>query len=370
MRRSSKRMRSADVLVFPSVRDFGGGVVFEALACGAVPVVADFGGPGDIVHPEVGYKVPLTNEDDLVAQMEKALDGTRARPEPARTIAAARHGLRAGTPDLGCESTGHYAESSSGSCSADQSRICTAKRAGCRGSLPAWEPRPMCWEPRVRVRCQRRLMPERTVRLSLMPEMIQPLLDTCYSLQRSWWRHWPLRRGKGLPMALAKRISGRPVWVELEPHIKMLLDPSDLISNVLLLTGEWEPGEQTIIQQYLAPGGTFVDIGAHIGYCSLRAATLVGPNGRVIAIEANPETIRKLRDNVAASGANVTVEAAACSDSETTLEFFAGSQTNSGSGSISKDNAGSWGALSASIASRRDLSTPSLKRPKYREWTW
>ena len=40
---------------------------------GAVPVVADFGGPGDIVHPEVGYKVPLTNESDVVAQMEKIL---------------------------------------------------------------------------------------------------------------------------------------------------------------------------------------------------------------------------------------------------------------------------------------------------------
>lgn len=68
-----KRLRSADVLVFPSVRDFGAGVVFEALATGAVPVVADFGGPGDIVHPEVGYKVPLTNESDVVAQMEKIL---------------------------------------------------------------------------------------------------------------------------------------------------------------------------------------------------------------------------------------------------------------------------------------------------------
>jgi glycosyltransferase involved in cell wall biosynthesis len=67
------RLRSADVLVFPSVRDFGAGVVFEALATGAVPVVADFGGPGDIVHPEVGYKVPLTNESDLVVQMEKIL---------------------------------------------------------------------------------------------------------------------------------------------------------------------------------------------------------------------------------------------------------------------------------------------------------
>jgi glycosyltransferase involved in cell wall biosynthesis len=67
------RLRSADVMVFPSVRDFGAGVVFEALASGAVPVVADFGGPGDIVHPDVGYKVPLTNENDFVSQMEKIL---------------------------------------------------------------------------------------------------------------------------------------------------------------------------------------------------------------------------------------------------------------------------------------------------------
>ena len=48
-------------------------MVFEALAMGAVPVVVDFGGPGDIVHPEVGYKVPLTNEKDVVFQIEKVL---------------------------------------------------------------------------------------------------------------------------------------------------------------------------------------------------------------------------------------------------------------------------------------------------------
>ncbi len=68
-----RRMRSADIFVFPSVRDNGAGVVFEALACGAVPVVTDFGGPGDIVYPEVGYKVTLTNESDVVTQMENAL---------------------------------------------------------------------------------------------------------------------------------------------------------------------------------------------------------------------------------------------------------------------------------------------------------
>jgi len=82
-----KRLRSADVMVFPSVRDFGAGVVFEALATGAVPVVADFGGPGDIVHPEVGFKVPLTNESDFVAQMEKILTElahNRNRLQPLR----------------------------------------------------------------------------------------------------------------------------------------------------------------------------------------------------------------------------------------------------------------------------------------------
>lgn len=67
------RMRAADVFVFPTLRDNGPAVVAEALAAGAVPVVVDFGGPGDTVLPEVGYKVPLTNESDIVSQIEKIL---------------------------------------------------------------------------------------------------------------------------------------------------------------------------------------------------------------------------------------------------------------------------------------------------------
>lgn len=68
-----KAMRSADVFLFPSLRDNGAGVVFEALACGAVPVVVDFGGPGDIVNSEVGCKAPLTDEADVAQQIEKIL---------------------------------------------------------------------------------------------------------------------------------------------------------------------------------------------------------------------------------------------------------------------------------------------------------
>jgi glycosyltransferase involved in cell wall biosynthesis len=68
-----QRLKIADVLVFPSIREFGGGVVFEALALGVVPVVADFGGPGDIVNSKIGRKVKLTNEQDMIAQIEKIL---------------------------------------------------------------------------------------------------------------------------------------------------------------------------------------------------------------------------------------------------------------------------------------------------------
>lgn len=68
------RLRASDVFVFPSLKENGGGVVFQALACGAVPIVVDFGGPGDIVHGRVGYKVALTNEADVVAQIGAILD--------------------------------------------------------------------------------------------------------------------------------------------------------------------------------------------------------------------------------------------------------------------------------------------------------
>jgi glycosyltransferase involved in cell wall biosynthesis len=76
-----QRLAAADVLVFPSIHEFGGAVVFEALAMGAVPVVVDFGGPGDIVHSDVGFKVPLTNENDVVTQIEKILANLARDPQ-------------------------------------------------------------------------------------------------------------------------------------------------------------------------------------------------------------------------------------------------------------------------------------------------
>jgi len=56
------------------------------------------------------------------------------------------------------------------------------------------------------------------------------------------------------------------------------------------------------ITETLAPGDTFVDVGANFGLFSTVAAQKVGAQGRVVAIEPHPELIRRLAFNVAANG--------------------------------------------------------------------
>jgi FkbM family methyltransferase len=168
-----------------------------------------------------------------------------------------------------------------------------------------------------------------------------------YAFQRWWHFHWPFPRGRGIAR-LTRPILKKfvPVWVQIEPQVKMLLDSNDLISRVILETGVWDEATWLAIQRQLSGGATFVDIGAHEGYCSLKAARIVGPNGRVLAIEPNPEMVRVLRDNVLASAATViSIEPLACSDSEAVADLFVAGQFNTGSSSLSETNAGLGGAV-------------------------
>jgi glycosyltransferase involved in cell wall biosynthesis len=80
---------AAELLVFPSVREFGGGVVLEAMAMGVVPVVAAYGGPGELVGADSGVRVPLAARPEFVAGIRTAVDGLLADPHRRVALAAA-----------------------------------------------------------------------------------------------------------------------------------------------------------------------------------------------------------------------------------------------------------------------------------------
>lgn len=96
------------------------------------------------------------------------------------------------------------------------------------------------------------------------------------------------------------------------------------------------------ILSHLPESGTFVDVGANIGYVTLQVSKHVGPNGRVVAIEPDPQTALVLRKNVANnSAANVTVIEVACSSHKVSAKFFPAPRSHSGKSSLSERNAGS-----------------------------
>lgn len=102
-----------------------------------------------------------------------------------------------------------------------------------------------------------------------------------------------------------RRQSERPAGEPLSGEIvrtchgfAIRVDPSDYaVGHTVALTGSYEPEVSTTLREVLPEGGTFVDIGANIGWFSLLAASLVGPEGRVVAVEPNPRNVALLRQS-------------------------------------------------------------------------
>lgn len=87
------RLGQAHVFGFPSVREFGGAVVLEAMALGVVPVVLDYGGPGELVSPTTGFAVPIGTREEIVARFREVLGRLAQDPSllgPMRTAARQR----------------------------------------------------------------------------------------------------------------------------------------------------------------------------------------------------------------------------------------------------------------------------------------
>jgi FkbM family methyltransferase len=99
----------------------------------------------------------------------------------------------------------------------------------------------------------------------------------------------------------------------------------------VFLFGVWEPDVTAFIRRQLSEGDTFCDVGAHVGYYSLLAASCVGPSGRVVAVEASPTIFDQLQKNLAMNGLdNVRALNIAATDKVGVLNVHRGPEWNLG----------------------------------------
>lgn len=83
---------------------------------------------------------------------------------------------------------------------------------------------------------------------------------------------------------------------------KMILDVTQKTQRQLYLLNLYEPHISNFLLRNLKEGDFFVDIGAHCGFFSLLAASLVGKSGIVWAFEPEEENFKRLLINVKING--------------------------------------------------------------------
>ena len=83
------RYRAADIFCLPTLREPGGTVILEAMACGLPVITSDYGGPAEVVTPACGIKLPMDGYDGYVAALTEALAKLLTDPACRRRMGAA-----------------------------------------------------------------------------------------------------------------------------------------------------------------------------------------------------------------------------------------------------------------------------------------
>jgi FkbM family methyltransferase len=150
----------------------------------------------------------------------------------------------------------------------------------------------------------------------LLPESVRALLRPALAVLRR-------RRRLHTPLPGHPPFELPPEAVELDTAVGTLWfdGADDQLIRWVRSQGVWEADVMKLLARTLRPGDTFVDVGAHVGFHSVLAGQLVGPTGKVFAVEPAPWAVELLRANVWRHGLDVTVLPFAASDAAGTVRL-------------------------------------------------
>lgn len=83
--------------------------------------------------------------------------------------------------------------------------------------------------------------------------------------------------------------------------VKTRIDPRRNVTEKRLMfsPSRFELEERELLRRELKAGDVFVDVGANVGAYSLWVGPLIGPSGKIVAIEPQPSVLARLRANFA-----------------------------------------------------------------------
>lgn len=160
----------------------------------------------------------------------------------------------------------------------------------------------------------------------------------------------------GLALQVIKPLGDARLWVDL----------SDQVIGVPILRDGYEPEVIALALSLVGPGDVAVDVGAHIGYFTMRLADAVGARGHVHAFEPVARNADLLARSIAESRfeARVTLVRAAVSDATGDAVLRVGRDTlNTGGAFLGEAPAGGDDGLNSVRVPTVRLDEAGLRRP-------
>ena len=162
---------------------------------------------------------------------------------------------------------------------------------------------------------------------------VQKLVHSAMPMGTKLWIRVPGGLGKGL-------------WMYADPRFELGYT-----------NGDHEPWIQDLLKSELRAGDCYYDVGAHTGFFSLIASQFVGPTGRIVALEPDPENAAVLRANIAKNAlTQITVlEVAVWSSSGRVTFERAPNESNRTQGRITQESDSRLDRISVPTARLDDL---------------